>query len=71
MSANDAYITGVGQSEIGVKLTRSPLLLTVDAVREALERGGTDPRPDRWRINLPRPCRDDARILTDRGRRVD
>jgi acetyl-CoA acetyltransferase len=40
MAANDAYITGVGQSEIGVKLTRHPLLLTVDAVREALDEAG-------------------------------
>jgi acetyl-CoA acetyltransferase len=40
MSASEAYITGVGQSEIGVKLTRSPLLLTVDAVREALSEAG-------------------------------
>ncbi|MFC4314597.1 thiolase family protein [Steroidobacter flavus] len=40
MTANDAYITGVGQSEIGVKLTRHPLLLTVDAVREALAEAG-------------------------------
>ena len=37
MPANDAYITGVGQSQIGVKLTRHPLLLTLDAVREALD----------------------------------
>src|ERR1700754_4646799 len=40
MSANQAYITGVGQSEIGVKLTRHPLLLTLDAVREALHEAG-------------------------------
>jgi acetyl-CoA acetyltransferase len=40
MSANDAYLTGVGQSEIGVKLTRPPLLLTLDAVREALTEAG-------------------------------
>jgi acetyl-CoA acetyltransferase len=40
MAANDAYITGVGQSEIGVKLTRHPLLLTFDAVREALDEAG-------------------------------
>lgn len=37
MRANEAYITGVGQSQIGVKLTRAPLLLTLDAVREALD----------------------------------
>jgi acetyl-CoA acetyltransferase len=40
MGASDAYITGVGQSEIGLKLTRPPLLLTVDAVREALNEAG-------------------------------
>jgi acetyl-CoA acetyltransferase len=40
MSASHAYITGVGQSEIGVKLTRHPLLLTFDAVREALGEAG-------------------------------
>jgi acetyl-CoA acetyltransferase len=47
MSASHAYITGVGQSEIGVKLTRHPLLLTLDAVREALgEAGLTLPQID-------------------------
>jgi acetyl-CoA acetyltransferase len=40
MKSNQAYITGVGQSEIGVKLTRPPLLLTLDAVREALNEAG-------------------------------
>lgn len=40
MSANEAYISGVGQSQIGVKLTRHPLLLTIDAVREALDEAG-------------------------------
>ncbi|HWK48327.1 MAG TPA: hypothetical protein VNR40_00505, partial [Steroidobacter sp.] len=40
MSASDAYITGVGQSQIGVKLTRHPLLLTLDAVKEALAEAG-------------------------------
>lgn len=40
MPANDAYITGVGQSEIAVKQTRHPLLLTLDAVREALDEAG-------------------------------
>jgi acetyl-CoA acetyltransferase len=40
MSASEAYITGVGQSAIGVKLTRHPLLLTLDAVREALGEAG-------------------------------
>jgi acetyl-CoA acetyltransferase len=40
MPESHAYITGVGQSEIGVKLTRHPLLLTLDAVREALAEAG-------------------------------
>lgn len=38
--AREAYITGVGQSEVGVRLPRHPLLLTVDAVREALDDAG-------------------------------
>ena len=36
----DAFITGVGQSEVGVRLERHPLLLTVDAVKEALAEAG-------------------------------
>jgi acetyl-CoA acetyltransferase len=36
----EAYITGVGQSQVGMKLTRSPMLLTLDAVREALGEAG-------------------------------
>lgn len=40
MSTTEAYITGVGQSEIGIGLARSPLLLTVDAIKEALEEAG-------------------------------
>jgi acetyl-CoA acetyltransferase len=40
MSVNDAYITGIGQSQVGMKLTRPPLLLTVDAIREALQEAG-------------------------------
>jgi acetyl-CoA acetyltransferase len=36
----EAYITGIGMSEVGVRLTRSPLGLTVDAVREALDDAG-------------------------------
>jgi acetyl-CoA acetyltransferase len=40
VSSSDVFITGVGQSEIGIKLTRHPLLLTVDAVREALDEAG-------------------------------
>jgi acetyl-CoA acetyltransferase len=35
-----AYITGVGMSEVAVKQTRHPLLLTLDAVREALAEAG-------------------------------
>jgi len=37
---NEAYISGVGQSQVGVKLTRHPLLLTLDAVKEALAEAG-------------------------------
>lgn len=37
---NEAYITGIGQSEIGQKLERHPLLLTTDAVKEALNEAG-------------------------------
>jgi acetyl-CoA acetyltransferase len=40
MATGGAYITGVGQSEVGVRLTRHPLLLTLDAVREALGEAG-------------------------------
>ena len=40
MPAADAYITGIGQSQVGVRLQRSPLLLTVDAIREALTEAG-------------------------------
>ena len=40
MAAREAYITGVGQSEVGVRLPRHPLLLTVDAVKEALDDAG-------------------------------
>lgn len=40
MARGEAYITGVGQSEVGVRLTRHPLLLTVDAVKEALDEAG-------------------------------
>ena len=40
MANTEAYITGIGQSEVGVRLTRSPLLLTVDAIREALGEAG-------------------------------
>lgn len=40
MASREAYVTGIGQSEVGIRLTRSPLLLTVDAVREALADAG-------------------------------
>ena len=40
MSASEAYMTGVGQSEAGVGLTRSPRLLTLDAAKEALAEAG-------------------------------
>ena len=38
--AKEAYITGVGQSEVGMRLARHPLLLTIDAIREALDEAG-------------------------------
>lgn len=38
--AREAYITGIGQSEVGVRLPRHPLLLTLDAAREAVEDAG-------------------------------
>lgn len=40
MPNDEAYITGVGQSVVGRKLTRHPMLLTVDAVKEALGDAG-------------------------------
>lgn len=40
MAINEAYITGIGQSEVGVRLTRSPMGLTLDAIREALDEAG-------------------------------
>lgn len=40
MSANEAYITGIGISEVGVRLERSPLGLTIDAVQAALDNAG-------------------------------
>ncbi|MDG0980404.1 MAG: thiolase family protein [Halieaceae bacterium] len=42
MSGKFAYISGVGQSQIGMRLERSPLLLTLDAVNEALSEAGLD-----------------------------
>jgi acetyl-CoA acetyltransferase len=40
MASKEAYITGVGQSQIGQKLARHPLLLTLDALKEALDEAG-------------------------------
>ncbi|WP_373096276.1 thiolase family protein [Zhongshania sp.] len=40
MTEKHAYITGIGQSQVGVRLTRDPLLLTLDAVKEALDEAG-------------------------------
>ena len=38
--AREAYITGCGQSEVGVRLARSPMGLTKDAILEALADAG-------------------------------
>jgi acetyl-CoA acetyltransferase len=38
--ATEAYITGLGQSDVGVRLTRSPMGLTKDAIQEALADAG-------------------------------
>jgi acetyl-CoA acetyltransferase len=40
MGNREAYISGIGQSEVGVRLARHPLLLTLDAVNEALTDAG-------------------------------
>lgn len=40
MARKEAYITGIGQSEVGMRLPRHPLLLTIDAVNEALADAG-------------------------------
>lgn len=40
MPPRDAFITGIGQSQVGVRLQRHPLLLTLDAIREALGDAG-------------------------------
>jgi acetyl-CoA acetyltransferase len=40
MANNEVYISGIGQSKVGMKLTRSPLLLTLDAIKEALDEAG-------------------------------
>lgn len=37
---SEAYISGVGQSQIGKKLERHPLLLTLDAVKQAMDEAG-------------------------------
>jgi acetyl-CoA acetyltransferase len=42
MKQLEAYVTGIGQSEVGQKLTRHPMLLTVDAVKEALADSSLD-----------------------------
>lgn len=39
-ASTEAYITGIGQSQVGVRLPRHPLLLTLDAVKEALADAG-------------------------------
>lgn len=36
----EAYITGIGQSAVGKRLERHPLLLTLDAIKEALAEAG-------------------------------
>lgn len=38
--AREAYISGIGVSEVGVRLERSPLGLTLDATREAIADAG-------------------------------
>jgi acetyl-CoA acetyltransferase len=40
MTTGEAYITGIGMSQVGRRLTRHPLLLTVDAVKQALDEAG-------------------------------
>lgn len=40
MANQEAYITGIGMSEVGVRLTRSAIGLTLDAVREAIADAG-------------------------------
>lgn len=39
-AVKEAYVTGISQSQVGIRLTRHPLLLTVDAVKEALADAG-------------------------------
>ena len=38
--SREAYISGIGMSEVGVRLPRSPLKLTVDAIKEAVADAG-------------------------------
>lgn len=38
--AKEAYVTGVGQSEVGVRVSRSPMGLTMDAIKAALADAG-------------------------------
>jgi acetyl-CoA acetyltransferase len=40
MGNREAYISGIGQSQVGVRLARHPLLLTLDAINEALTDAG-------------------------------
>jgi len=43
MARGEAYITGIGMSEVGVRLERHPMLLTLDAVKEAIGDAGLTP----------------------------
>ncbi len=43
MASGEAYISGIGMSEVGVRLPRRPLLLTLDAIREAIDDAGLTP----------------------------
>jgi hypothetical protein len=36
----EAYITGLGMSEVGLRLQRSALMLTLDAIRQAVADAG-------------------------------
>jgi acetyl-CoA acetyltransferase len=40
MTHREAYISGIGMSEVGIRLTRSPLGLTMDAIKEAVRDAG-------------------------------
>ncbi len=40
MASSEAYVTGVGMSAVGRRVTRHPMLLTVDAVKQALDEAG-------------------------------